>query len=111
MRRQVGIWVLGIGLVASASALAGDPVYWAPPPQGHFLQRVHPVGGWHPYGGGLLHWWNPHCFPQCGGPDDYCRKPPPSVCWPPYPPYYTWGPPLVGPPCGHGPGVCSSCRH
>ena len=62
------------------------------PRQQHFLQRLHPVGGWNPYGGGLLHWWNPHCFPcQCGGPDDYCRKPLPRVCWPPYPPYYICG--------------------
>jgi hypothetical protein len=57
------------------------------------LQRLHPVGGWDPYGGGLLHWWNRHCFPHDCGPDDYCRKPLPKVCWPPYPPSYTWGPP------------------
>jgi len=53
-----------------------------------FLQRWHPVGGWDPYGGGLLRWWNPCCFPHCGGPDDYCRKPFPCVCWPCYPPSF-----------------------
>jgi hypothetical protein len=51
-----------------------------------------PAGGWHPYGGGLLNWWPRHCFPRCGAPDNYCRKPLPNVCWPPYPPYYIWGP-------------------
>jgi hypothetical protein len=53
------------------------------------------VGGCDPYGGGLLHWWNPHCFPSGGAPDNYCRKPLPKVCWPPYPPYYIWGPPEI----------------
>jgi hypothetical protein len=65
------------------------------PPQGTFLKRLGPVGGWHPYGGGLFHWWDPHCFPKVGAPDDYCRKPLPRVCWPPYPPFFTWGPPEV----------------
>jgi hypothetical protein len=66
-----------------------------------------PVGGWNPYGGGLLHWWPQHCFPRDCGPNDCCRKPLPRVCWPPYPPYYIWGPPEVchrhgncGPACG-----------
>ena len=72
------------------------------PPQQHFLQRLHPVGGWNPYGGGLLHWWNPHCFPCQTAPDDYCRKPLPRVCWPPYPPYYIWGPPEIGYPRNNG---------
>jgi hypothetical protein len=57
-----------------------------------FLERVGPVGGWCPYGAGPLSWWNSHCFPRCGGPDDYCRKNLPTVCWPPYPPCYIWGP-------------------
>ena len=51
---------------------------------------------WQPYDGGLLRWWNPCCFPRCGAPDDYCRKPLPNVCWPPYPPYYTAGPQEIG---------------
>lgn len=55
--------------------------------------RIGPAGGWCPYGGGLLRWWGPHCFPRCGAPDDYCRKPLPRTCWPPYPPYYFRGPP------------------
>src|SRR5581483_6254184 len=65
------------------------------PPPGSLLQRWHPVGGWCPYGGGLLHWWNPCCFPHGGVPDDYCRKALPRVCWPSYPPFYTWGPPAA----------------
>ena len=58
------------------------------------------VGGWQPYSGGLLHWWPRHCFPCAGAPDDYCRKPLPRMCWPPYPPYYTWGPPEGSSPSG-----------
>src|SRR5262249_9761486 len=46
-------------------ARAGGKHSCCPPPEEHFLKRIHPVGGWHPYGGGLLHWWPPHCFP-CG---------------------------------------------
>lgn len=46
--------------------------------------------------------------PGCGGPDDYCRKPPPRVCWPPDPPYYVWGPPEIHYP--HGPGPRDSNR-
>jgi hypothetical protein len=78
------------------------------PPQGSFLQRFHPVGGWHPYGGGLLFWWNPRCFPRCGTPDDYCRKKLPHVCWPAYPPYYTYGLPPAHktPPAGD----CRPCH-
>ena len=52
-----------------------------------------PQGGLYPYGGGLLNWWPRCCFPCCGVPDDYCRKPLPCVCWPMYPSYYTFGPP------------------
>jgi hypothetical protein len=66
------------------------------------LRQLGPAGGWDPYGGGLLHWWPRHCFPQCGGPDDYCRKPLPPVCWPPYPPYFIWAPSEA---C-HCPGRC-----
>jgi hypothetical protein len=67
-------------------------------PRPGFWQWLAPTGGWHPYGGGLLHWWNPFCFPRLGGPDDYCRKPLPNVCFPAYPPYYIWGPPANCPP-------------
>jgi hypothetical protein len=66
----------------------------------HIFQSFHPVGGWHPDSGGVFHWWNPQCFPRCAGPNDYCRKPPPNVCWPGYPPFYFWGPPAVGDPGG-----------
>ena len=52
-----------------------------------FWHRFAPSGGWNPYGGGLLHWWTPACFPHGGGPDDYCRKPLPRTCWPCYLPY------------------------
>jgi hypothetical protein len=88
---QVRAWTLLLGLLTAAPALGGEFWPWNPgQPQLH--GRFAPAGGWHPDAGGLLHWWNPGCFPRCGGPDDYCRKPPPRVCWPPYPPYYIWLP-------------------
>jgi hypothetical protein len=85
-------WVaaLLLSLIACGQRAGAEPA-----PEG-FLQRLGPAGGWHPYGGGLLHWWPRHCFPHCGGPDDYCRKTLPWVCWPAYPPYYVWGPPDSG---------------
>lgn len=81
-----------------AEATAGDGWYSSP---GHpsFLSRFHPAGGWHPDTGGLWHWWNPCCFPRCGGPDDYCRKPPPNVCRPVYPPFYVGAYPAGCPDC------------
>jgi hypothetical protein len=79
-----------LGVVAGGRALGGDHES-CPPPEAHFLKRLRPVGGWNPYGGGVFHWWKRECFPRCGGPDDYCRKPPPNVCWPAYPPCYIWG--------------------
>jgi hypothetical protein len=94
MRAPVGIGTLLLGLIATGPATAGDG-RCCPPPEDRFLKRIQPVGGWHPYGGGLLHWWPSHCFPCAGGPDDYCRKPLPRVCWPPYPPYYIWAPSQV----------------
>jgi hypothetical protein len=97
MKRQAWIGALLFALSAAVEAWAGEPVCCESRPVG-FLQRLGPVGGWDPYGGGLLHWWPRHCFPDCGGPDDYCRKPLPQVCWPPYPPYYIWGPPDIGSP-------------
>ena len=90
--RWLGAFLLT--LIAGGQGLSGEPQR-CEPAQGGFLQRFHPVGGWDPYGGGLLHWWDPHCFPRCGAPDDYCRKPLPRVCWPPYPPYYVWGMPEI----------------
>jgi hypothetical protein len=99
MRRRVWIATLVIALVAGGRGLRGKPACGEPPAEG-FLKRLGPVGGWHPYGGGLLRWWPRHCFPCGGAPDDYCRKPLPPVCWPHYPPYYIWGPPEICPPQG-----------
>jgi hypothetical protein len=92
MRSQIRMWAVVLTLITCGQVVGGERQYSDTPQQG-FLQRLHPAGGWHPYGGGLLHWWDPHCFPRCGAPDDYCRKPLPCVCWPSYPSYYTWGPP------------------
>jgi len=101
MRSQVTMWAFVLILIAYGRALGGEPADGESPQQG-FLHRLHPVGGWNPYGGGLLHWWNPHCFPCRGTLDDYCRKPLPRVCWPPYPPYYTWGTQATGYPRNSG---------
>jgi hypothetical protein len=102
MRSHGTMFALVLSLFTSSRALGGDAERSDPRPQ-HLFQRVHPVGGWHPYSGGLLHWWNPHCFPRSLGPDDYCRKPPPRVCWPPYPPYYIGGQGEIRYPYGPGP--------
>ena len=89
MTARGSIAVALLTLLAAGPAKSGEPT-----PEG-FLQRLGPAGGWHPYGGGLLCWWPRGCFPRCGGPDDYCRKSLPSACWPPYPPYFIWGPPEI----------------
>jgi hypothetical protein len=102
MRHRVWITALAVALVASASGLAAEP-QCCEPSQDVFLKQVAPAGGWFPYGGGLLHWWNPGCFPRCGAPDDYCRKPLPPVCRPPYPCFYTWGPPEISCPQSNSP--------
>ena len=102
MRRQAWSSAALFALIAAGWACGGEPPCGEPDPA-CFLQRLAPAGGWFPYGGGLLHWWPQHCFPRCGAPDDYCRKPLPRVCWPPDPPDYIWGPPEVGCPVG-------SCR-
>jgi hypothetical protein len=94
MGRHLWIAVVLVALVSAGRGLGGQPGC-CEPSQDCYLKRLGPVGGWSPYGGGLLHWWDPCCFPHCGGPDDYCRKPLPKVCWPPYPPYYIWGPPEI----------------
>jgi hypothetical protein len=99
MRRSVWIGVLLVALAAAGRGAGMEPSC-CEPPQDCFLKNLGPVGGWHPYGGGLLHWWPRHSFPCGGAPDDYFRKPLPRVCWPPYPPYYTWGPPEVSSPSG-----------
>lgn len=97
MKLQVWLGAVLVVSVAGSWGSGGEPPCCPPQVdvQQSFLQRLRPAGGWHPDGGGLLHWWPKHCFPCCGGPDDYCKKPLPSVCWPPYPPYYHWGPPQI----------------
>jgi hypothetical protein len=102
MRLHVWIGALAVVLSAAGRGPGAEPGC-GEPSRDCSLKRLNPVGGWHPYGGGLLHWWNPCCFPRCGAPDDYCRKPLPKVCWPPHPPDYTWGPPEVCCPQGNGP--------
>jgi hypothetical protein len=97
MRSQSKLWPLAIALFMCGAARAGERACDDTP-----LRRLHPVGGWHPYGGGLFHWWNRACFPGCGAPDDYCRKPLPKLCWPHYSPFYTWGPPEIGYPRSNG---------
>lgn len=67
------------------------------------IHRVGPAGGLNPYGGGLLRWWPRNCFPRCGACDDYCRKPLPCPCWPPYPKYYTYEVPKHCPPACESP--------
>src|SRR5438309_9595310 len=94
MRRHVWIGALLVAMLAGGRGLGADPGCCESSAD-CFLKRVSPASGWHPYGGGLLHWWPSHCFPWQGGPDDYCRKPLPKVCWPPYPSYYIWGPPEI----------------
>ena len=91
MKRQIIMCASVLTVITFGWALGGEPAY-DESPQPHFVRRLRPTGGWNPYGGGVLHWWNPHCFPCQGAPDDYCRKPLPRVCWPAYQPYYTYGP-------------------
>src|SRR5439155_24759024 len=101
-------WALLVLPLACGQEVADQRSGCELPPQPSF-QRVRPVGGWDPYGGGLLHWWNPCCFPHRGAPDDYCRKPLPNVCWPPYPPYYIWAPSSPAN-CNHGVGQPNSSQ-
>jgi len=94
MRRCRWMGVLVVVLAACLPGRGGEPPC-CPPPGEHFLERIHPVGGWCPDAGGLLDWWPCCCFPRTGAPDDYCRKPPPKVCWPAYPSFYIWRPPEI----------------
>jgi hypothetical protein len=96
MKSQLPMWTFLLTLIACGTCLGGEGSESDGAPGRHFLQRARPVGGWNPYCGGVLHWWNPHCFPCQSGPDDYCRKPLPRVCWPAYPPYYIAAPPETG---------------
>jgi hypothetical protein len=90
---MLALIALGAGLPTPPQAARAEPPC-CPPPEDCFLKRLKPVGGWCPYGC-FLHWWPCHCFPCGGAPDDYCHKPLPRVCWPPYPPYFIWGPPEI----------------
>lgn len=96
MRRQVWAGAIVLALIGAKQGLAAD--YCCEVSGDRLCARFAPVGGWHPYDGGLIHWWPRHCFPDCGAPDDYCRKPLPKVCWPAYPAYYKWGSPPTCPP-------------
>jgi hypothetical protein len=69
-----------VALAAAGPAQAGEPWSGSPRRPQHSLGRMRPVGGWSPDGRGLVHWWDPHCFPRPCGPDDYDRKPLPYVC-------------------------------
>ena len=93
---QLPIWTIVLTLISCGQALGGESGAGDEQSRHHFVHRFHPAGGWNPYGGGVFHWWKPHCFPCETAPDDYCRKPLPRVCWPQYPSYYTWGPPEIG---------------
>jgi hypothetical protein len=110
MRRRVWIGAFLLALSGGTWGLAGEPAC-CEPAEPYWLKRLRPVGGWDPYGGGLLHWWNPHCFPRGGAPDDYDRKKLPCVCWPPYPPSSTWGPPAAAPTVPGGDCRTSPPRH
>ena len=92
MNTQARIGALLLGLFAAGWPDGEEPSCFEPRSVS-FLSPLAPIGGWNPYGGGLLRWWDPHCFPRSDGPDDYCRKPLPSVCWPSFPPNSIWGPP------------------
>jgi hypothetical protein len=81
MTRPLWLGALMLSLMAGGRGWGGEPECRAPAGPG-FLERWQPAGGWHPYGGGLLCWWDRHCFPRCGFPDDYDRKQLPRMCWP-----------------------------
>lgn len=97
MRCKMWVGILLVALIVACPGLSSEPPGGQPTQDG-FFKRLAPVGGWCPDAGGLLHWWNPDCFPRCSTPDDYCRKPQPKVCWPAYPSSSIWAPPEIGHP-------------
>jgi hypothetical protein len=85
MKIRAAIWAVALVAMARVPAIGGEagPLeYVAEAPRPHFFQRLQPAGGWDPDGRGLIHWWDPGCYPRWCGPDDYCRKPFPNVCRP-----------------------------
>ncbi len=55
MKSQVTMRAFVLTLITFGRALGGEAAYDESPQQ-RFLQRLHPVGGWNPYGGDLLRW-------------------------------------------------------
>jgi hypothetical protein len=105
MRTPHWIGVFLLTLVATGQGFGSEPRCCGEPAQEGFLRRFGPAGGWNPYHDGL-HWLPRHCFPCRAAPDDYDRKKLPKVCWPPYPPYYIWGPPASCAPQGKDGRAC-----
>jgi hypothetical protein len=101
MRRPAWTGALLLILISADVGLGDEPTCRESPSLPLF-KCISPAGGWDPYGCGLLRWWDPRCFPKCGGPDDYCRKCLPRTCWPPYPSYFIWGSPENCCPNGKG---------
>lgn len=95
MRRLITALPIVLALVSCGRVIGGEGKPPEPTVRGS-AYHFQPAGGWHPYGGGLWHWWDPRCLPCQAAADDYCRKPLPKLCWPSYPPYYGWGPPQMG---------------
>ena len=82
MKNHVRLAAIMLAMTTLAQTRAGGPDDWEAQQRPHFFGRIGPRGGWNPDGRGMFHWWNPHCYPRCYGPDDYCRKPWPNVCRP-----------------------------
>jgi hypothetical protein len=80
MTRGARICAVALLVMTSTAARAGDtgPGEVDRP---HFLSRLGPRGGCNPDGRGIFHWWNRDCYPRPCGPDNYCRKPMPDLCW------------------------------
>jgi hypothetical protein len=107
MRSQVLMGTTLLTLIFAGQGLGGEVGQSDEMPRRHLFERIRPAGGWNPYGGGVLHWWNRDCFPCVAAPDDYCKKQIPRVCWPScYPSYYRWGPTEIGPYSSDGFGNC-----
>jgi hypothetical protein len=80
-----GIACAVLALTIGLPSRGGEPTPIEPNAPHRFRCRFAPAGGWNPHGGGLFHWWNPHCFPRPCGPDDYQCKPLPSIRCSPLP--------------------------